>query len=186
MHPGASRVHLGSSRSGLRAHCGACGAEVVAGCARLDGGLVLLLQREDLAQLHVRGVMALDRVGALEAVRRALVLLEVHIAQPLVVPNLPVVDADALRLLVHVERRLVLAEEVERTADLFQVADVVRIQAGRRLEELQRVLDLAALALDKRLDVDGVCAPPSRRVSTRRSGSVGVTAAHIQPCRCSP
>jgi hypothetical protein len=163
---------------------------VVAG-ARLDGGLILLLERVDLAQLHVRGVVPLYRVGSLETVCRALVLLEVHVAQPLVVPDLPVVDADALRLLVHVERRLVLPEEVERAADLFQVADVVRVQAGRRLEELQRVLDLAALPLDECLDVDRVCAPPSRCVSTRRGGSVcgSGSGAHsampLQPLRAS-
>ena len=125
-------------------------------CARLDGGLVLLLQREDLAELHVRRVVPLDGVGALEAVGRRLVLLQVHVAQPLIVPDLPVVDAYPLCLLVDVQRRLVLAQQVERAAHLLEVADVVRVEARRRLEELQRLLYLAALALDQRLDVDRI------------------------------
>ena len=83
-------------------------------------------------------------------------MLQVHVAQPLVVPNLPVVDADAQRLLVHIERGLVSRQQVQRATHLLQVRDVVRVEACCRLEELQRLVDLAALALDERLDIDWV------------------------------
>mmetsp|Transcript_9177 Transcript_9177/g.24421 ORF Transcript_9177/g.24421 Transcript_9177/m.24421 type:complete len:201 (-) Transcript_9177:109-711(-) len=122
----------------------------------VDRGAVLLLQRIDLAQLHVRRVVPLDKVGALQALDRAVVLLEVHVAQPLVVPNLPVLRAQLERLLVDVERGLVPAEQVERAAHLLQVRYVVRVEARRGLEELQRLGDLAALALDQCLDVDRI------------------------------
>ena len=47
---------------------------------------------------------------------------------------------------------------------MFEVVDVVWVEAGGCLEELQRLLDLTALALDERLDVDRVLAQPAARL----------------------
>mmetsp|Transcript_43480 Transcript_43480/g.107532 ORF Transcript_43480/g.107532 Transcript_43480/m.107532 type:complete len:361 (-) Transcript_43480:24-1106(-) len=143
-----------------REHLRVVGREVECLEVHLDCGAEVLLQRVHLAKLHVGGVVLLNRVGLLEAVDRLFVLLQVHLAQPLVVPHLPVLFVEPHRLLVDVERSLVLAEQVERAADLLEVVDVVWVEAGRCLEELQRVLDLATLPLDQRLDVDRVLAQP--------------------------
>ena len=40
--------------------------------------------------------------------------------------------------------------------NLLQVGDIVWIEAGCSLEELQGLIDLSSLALDERLDVDGI------------------------------
>ena len=116
--------------------------------------------------------MPAEPVRLLVALDRALVLLEVHVAQAHVVPDLPVARVAALaaalalgvhvaRLLVHVDRRAVLPEQVERVADLLQVRDVPRVEARRRLEQRERVLDLPALPHDERLHVERVLAQPA-------------------------
>jgi hypothetical protein len=52
-----------------------------------------------------------------------------ELVQPcLVVPDLPVLHADALRFVVHVHRRLVLPQQVQRPPHLLQVRHVVRVQ----------------------------------------------------------
>ena len=61
---------------------------------------------------------------------------------------------------VDVDRALVLPEQVERPANLLEVGHVVRVEARRLLEELQRLGHLALLPLDQRLGVDGILAHP--------------------------
>mmetsp|Transcript_23304 Transcript_23304/g.68673 ORF Transcript_23304/g.68673 Transcript_23304/m.68673 type:complete len:259 (+) Transcript_23304:580-1356(+) len=109
----------------------------------------VLLERVHLAQLDVGHVVLLDGVGLLEAVRRLVVLLEVHVAETLVVPDFPVVLVEPHSFLVNVQRGLVLAQKVERTAHLLEVVDVVRVQARGGLEELQGVLYFSSLALNE-------------------------------------
>lgn len=48
------------------------------------------LQGVQLPQLHVDGVVPLDHVGLDEALLRLVVILQVQVAQPHVVANLPV------------------------------------------------------------------------------------------------
>ena len=80
--------------------------------------------------------MPLYVVRGFKALHGLVELLQVHVAQPFVVPNLPVVRADGvLRLVVDVDRSAVSPEEVERSTDLLQVGDVVRVQRGRGLEQ---------------------------------------------------
>jgi hypothetical protein len=53
--------------------------------------LVVVSSGTHLTQLHVCGVVPLDGVGASEVLRRLLVRPQIHVAQPLVVPDLPIV-----------------------------------------------------------------------------------------------
>ena len=75
-------------------------------------------------------------------------------------PYLPVVDADALRLLVDVQRRLVLAKQVERAAHLLQVADVMRIEHVAAWKSWSDSWISPRCRL-MRLDVDRSARPPS-------------------------
>eukprot|EP00962_Isochrysis_galbana_P001485 scaffold392_cov101-Isochrysis_galbana.AAC.1 len=135
----------------------------------LDRRAVVLLQRVHLAQLDVGGVVPVQRVGRLERRDGRVVLLQVQAAQPLVVHYLPIARTDPLRLVVHVDGRFVASQQVERATHLLEVARIARIQARRRLKQLQRLLDLAALPLDQRLDVERRRATPPRPPDTRHT-----------------
>lgn len=49
---------------------------------------------------------------------RFIVLLEIHAAEPAVVPHLPVALTQPQQFVVHLKSRAVAAEQVERAADL--------------------------------------------------------------------
>jgi hypothetical protein len=86
----------------------------------LDRALVVFFLRENEAQLHEGGVVALDRVGALERVLGRLELAQVRQAQPFVVPDLPVVlVSHSQGLLQAVKRRLVLAQQEQHSPHLL-------------------------------------------------------------------
>ena len=70
----------------------------------------------DLAQLHECDIMSVDQICAAKAVGRLLVEFQVHVAQASVVPDLPVFDADALCLVVHLDSGLVFPQQIPDAA----------------------------------------------------------------------
>mmetsp|Transcript_25181 Transcript_25181/g.44904 ORF Transcript_25181/g.44904 Transcript_25181/m.44904 type:complete len:351 (-) Transcript_25181:115-1167(-) len=123
----------------------------------VNGRSVVISHGVDLGNLNIRRVVFLNLVRRLKRLQRPVVGLHVHEAQPLVVHRLPVLHAPhPPRLLVHLDRRLVLAQQVKAARHLPQVGRVVGVQRGGLLEQLQRLLDLALLPFDGGLQEDGV------------------------------
>ena len=134
---------------------------------RRDGGFPVFLRLVHPAELLVRGFVSAHGVGAHETLRRRAELLRARVTQALLVVNLPILvsavvssplGGHLLRLLVHLHRGFVLAQQVQAASHLLQVLHVVRVQSRGGLEKLQALLDAPAAALDQRLDVDGVLA----------------------------
>ena len=124
---------------------------------RFDGTLVVFFLGQNLPELHEGGVVALDRIRALQGLLRVVEFPQVGQTQPLVVPDLPVVDVPhAHRFVEVVERRLVLAQQEERARHLLQVLDIEWVQASRLLEQAERLVDFAVVPQDERFDVQWV------------------------------
>ena len=100
--------------------------------------------------------MRLESIRTRETSRGLRVPPEGCVAQPLVVPQLPIVVRIESRLLIHCERRLVPAEEVERASRLLEAGGVLRVEARDCLEARRRLVHLTMLPLDQRLHVEQV------------------------------
>ncbi len=70
-------------------------------------------------------------------------LLQVHEAQAFVVHDFPVRGTHFGRFVVDIDGCLVLAQQVQRAANLLEVCDALRVQRCDLVEQLQGLLDFA-------------------------------------------
>ena len=117
--------------------------------AVLDGLLVhflrvleLLLQGEDLAEVEVDDVLGRLGQALPEEGLGGVVVAHVHVAEPDVVQDVPVAPRNGHRLLVHLHRRGVLAQQVQRLGNLLDVLRVARVESCGHLEHVERLLDV--------------------------------------------
>jgi len=79
----------------------------------------------------------------------------------------------------------VLAQEVQRVPYLLQVGHVARVEPGRRVEQVQRLLDVPLLPPDERLDVQWVLAQAAALLElgrVRRRTRGGKAAMNTRTC----
>ena len=107
------------------------------------GTFIVLLDLEHAAQLDVSAFMFVDHVRLGEVGDGLVVDSQELVAQTFIEEDFPVFVVEVEALVEDLDRRLVPANQVERTAELLQVVAVNRVQQVALLEELERFVDLA-------------------------------------------
>jgi hypothetical protein len=75
-------------------------------------GVLAILSGTHLPKLHVRHVVPLYRVSLSEGSCCCFVILEIQLAKAFVVPNLPVLNADPLRLVIDIDGLFMFPQQV--------------------------------------------------------------------------